>query len=138
MTRAPAPMDPRQEKFRVRLGALGFDEVRFATLASPAAPPLREWLAAGMHADMHWMERTADKRLDPQLVLPGAKSIVMLGVSYWNSSFENPESKIENPTWARYALHEDYHDTIKPALIAAGRALEEMCRSYPGSVSVVR
>ena len=126
MTRPAAPMEPPQEEFRARLAALGFDDVRFAALASPPAPPLRAWLAAGQHADMHWMERTADKRLDPQLVLPGAQSVVMLGISYWRSEFENRKSQIENPTWARYSLHEDYHDTIKPALLAAGRALEEM------------
>ena len=38
----------------------------------------------GMHADMHWMERTAEKRLNPDLVLPGARSMIMLGVSYWS------------------------------------------------------
>ena len=126
MTRAPAPMDSPQENFRARLETLGFDDVRFASAANPPTPPLRDWLAAGHHADMHWMERTAEKRLDPQLVLPGAQSVVMLGVNYWSAKFENQKSKIENPLWARYALHEDYHDTMKPALLAAGRALEEI------------
>ena len=58
---------------------------------------MREWLAAGMQGDMHWMERSADKRMDPQLVLPGAKSIIMLGVNYRAGVIENRESKIENP-----------------------------------------
>ncbi|MEO6245398.1 MAG: tRNA epoxyqueuosine(34) reductase QueG [Opitutaceae bacterium] len=119
-------MDSLQEIFRARLESLGFDDVRFAAAGAPPAPPLRAWLAAGQHADMHWMERTADKRLDPQLVLPGTQSLVMLGVSYWSEKFENQKSKIKNPTWARYALHEDYHDTLKPALVAAGQALEEI------------
>ena len=118
--------DPRQEELRQRLEALGFDDVRFARLSSPEQPPLRDWLAAGMHADMHWMERTADKRLDPELVLPGARSAIMLGVSYWSEQIRNPQSAIRNPRWARYALHEDYHDTLKPALVAGGRALEEI------------
>ncbi len=94
--------DPRQDDFRRRLAALGFDDVRFAAVAEPIRDPLRPWLAAGLHADMHWMERTADKRLDPQLVLPGARSIVMLGVSYW-----------------------------RPALAAAGRLLEEIFGAAP-------
>ena len=119
-------MDPRQEIFRARLAALGFDDVRFAATAHPVSPPLRAWLAAGQHADMQWMERTADKRLDPQLVLPGAQSIVMLGVNYSRAEFENRHPKPDQPLWARYALHEDYHDTMQPALIAAGRALEEI------------
>jgi epoxyqueuosine reductase len=119
-------MVSRQEQLRSRLEALGFDDVRFATVPAEAMPPLREWLTAGMQADMHWMERTADKRLDPQLVLPGARSVIMLGVSYWSPEIENQKSNIKNPIWARYALHEDYHDTLKPALVAAGRALEEI------------
>ncbi len=121
-------MNPaQQDAWRRRLGALGFDAVRVATLTTPLREELAAWLANGMHADMHWMERTAAKRLDPQLVLPGAKSIVMLGVNYWSGQkIENPKPRIQNPTWARYALHEDYHDTIKPGLVAAGRALEEI------------
>jgi epoxyqueuosine reductase len=118
--------DARQEELRRRLAALGFDDVRFASVEGHAPAPLRAWLAAGQHADMHWMERTAEKRLDPQLVLPGARAIIMLGVNYWSPEIENPKSKIQNPTWARYALHEDYHDTIKPALDAAVGILGEL------------
>jgi epoxyqueuosine reductase len=113
---------------RERLRGLGFDEVRFAAAARPADAGLREWLDAGRHADMAWMERTADKRANPDLVLAGAKSVIILGVNYRPASvIENQESKIKNPLWARYALHEDYHDTIKPALAAAGRVLEADC-----------
>jgi epoxyqueuosine reductase len=136
-------MDSRQEQFRARLSALGFDDVRCASLASPMHGGLPAWLEAGMQADMNWMTRSAEKRLDPQRVLPGAKSIVMLGVSYWNewmrfdeaptatelSAERNegrPPSRGRAPRWARYALHEDYHDTVKPGLVAAGKALEEI------------
>lgn len=116
-----------QDAWRSRLGALGFDTVRVAAATPLLRDGLTAWLANGQHADMQWMERTAAKRLDPELVLPGAKSIVMLGVNYWsNRKIENPESKIPNAIWARYALHEDYHDTVKPGLVAAGRALEEI------------
>lgn len=121
-------MESRQEQLREQLAALGFDDVRFASLAQPAGGGLREWLAAGMHADMAWMERTADKRLDPQLVLPGARSAIMLGVSYWSEALRPATNRAapDAPVWARYALHEDYHDTMKPALVAAGRALERL------------
>ena len=122
-----------REALRERLQSLGFDEVRFAALAATDGS-LRAWLDAGHHADMAWMERTAEKRLDPERVLPGARSIILLGINYWSgSAIENrvpseatSSSKIENPRWARYVLHEDYHDTIKPGLAAAGRVLEEM------------
>ena len=119
-------MDSRQQEFRRRLGDLGFDAVRFTTLPAPVRDPLRAWLAAGQHADMHWMERTAEKRLDPDLVLPGARSLVMLGVNYWPGGSFPAAATCGRPRWARYALHEDYHDTLQPALVAAGRLLEEL------------
>lgn len=114
----------RREELRGRLRALGFDEVRFASAGPAGGEALRAWLAAGHHADMAWMERTADKRGDPALVLPGARSLIVLGVNYW-PGHDARDSGGENPRWARYALHEDYHDTLKPGLVAAGRVLEE-------------
>jgi epoxyqueuosine reductase len=115
-----------REQLRRRLQALGFDEVRFAR-ADGRNSSLRGWLAAGRHADMSWMERTAEKRMDASLVLSGVKSVILLGVNYWSgSSIENREAGSKNPKWARYALHQDYHDTIKPGLVAAGRMLEEI------------
>ena len=115
-------MDARQEELRQRLGALGFDEVRFAGAEPPAGEGLRAWLAAGMQADMQWMERTAEKRLHPAQVLADARSVIMLGVNYWPGKLP-----AGGPAWARYALHEDYHETVKPGLAAAGRVLEEVC-----------
>lgn len=113
-------MDERQQTLRRRLAELGFDDMRVARVAPVPGGPLQAWLGEGMHADMAWMERTVAKRLDPELVLPGARSIIMLGVSYATGVAQR------GPVWARYALHEDYHDTMKPALVAAGRVIEEI------------
>lgn len=114
--------DPRREELRRRLAALGFDDVRFAAAAPLRGEGLADWLKAGHHGDMAWMERTAEKRLDPQLVLPGTQSVILLGVNYWTAVPPRGAA-----TWARYALHDDYHDTMKPALVQAGRAIEEVC-----------
>jgi epoxyqueuosine reductase len=114
-------MDPRQEQLRTRLAALGFDDVRVARVEPVPSGPLHDRLAAGRQADMAWMERTAAKRLDPGLVLPGVRSVIMLGVNYWPGALRQ-----DGPVWARYALHDDYHDTIRPALAEAGRAIEEL------------
>lgn len=126
------PAGPRiegasREALREQLRALGFDEVRFAAAGAEAGDGLRDWLAAGMHGDMAWMERTAEKRARADLVLPGVRSVVLLGVNYWDDALtRSPSSVLRPPIWARYALHEDYHDTMKPGLEAAGRVLEEM------------
>jgi epoxyqueuosine reductase len=158
-------MSAAREAVRARLHALGFDEVRFVRVTgpddlAPEATGLRAWLDAGQHADMAWMKRTAEKRADPRRVMPGAHTIIALGVNYWDgalaagdapppsrgfaqrdggvaspsasrSEIQNPKSKIPNPTWARYALYADYHDTFKPALVAAGRVLEELAGAAP-------
>lgn len=117
----------RRENLRARLRALGFDEVRFAAIEEVSGTGLRDWLAAGMHAEMAWMNRTAEKRIDPALVLAGARTIIMLGVNYWSGESGAVSSDGDAPPrWARYALHEDYHDTMKPGLIAAGKVLEEL------------
>lgn len=115
------------ENIRARLRGLGFDAVRFARVEPAFGPGLREWLAAGHHANMAWLERGAEKRGDPELVLPGARTLVMLGVNYAPSD-ALPGGAVTRdpaaPAWARYALYSDYHDTIKAALAEAGRVLE--------------
>ncbi|MFA6962501.1 MAG: tRNA epoxyqueuosine(34) reductase QueG [Opitutaceae bacterium] len=121
-----------REQMRARLQALGFDEVRFARVEPGFGPGLSAWIEAGYHADMNWMDRTVPKRSDPTLVLPEARSVIMLGVNY----LPPPEVTAAangaggatggKPAWARYALYDDYHDTIKAALVRAGEVLAEL------------
>ncbi len=118
----------KQDALRRRLAELGFDDVRFAVLTDPPAEPFHAWIAAGHQADMQWLDRSAEKRSAPELVLPGARSVIMLGVNYWGTQLQNERS---HPRWARYALHADYHDTINPALEAAGRVIEELLGAGP-------
>ncbi len=113
----------RQEELRQRLHALGFDQVRFTRLDVPKEAMrhgLEDWIAAGYQGDMDWMDQTKEKRCDPALVLEGATSMILLGVNYWPDKRASGQTK-----WARYALYQDYHDTMKPALVVAGRLLEE-------------
>jgi epoxyqueuosine reductase len=117
----------RPEQLRSRIAALGFDEVRFAAAGPVPADALRGWIAAGNQADMAWIDRTAAKRLTPELVLPGVRSIIALGVNYWDAGAADPG----RPVFARYALYSDYHDTIKRGLEQAGRILEELWGAGP-------
>ena len=115
-----------REQLRLRLREAGFDVVRFAGIEGAGGGSLAGWLAAGHHADMAWMQRTAAKRMDARLVLSGANTVIALGVNYLPSARE-PRADT-SPVWARYALHADYHDTIKPGLVKAGKILEEISR----------
>ena len=68
---------------RGRALELGFDGCRFTTAQPPdSAGKLQRWLAAGRHGEMTYLQRNAHKRLEPGLVLAGARSIITLGVSY--------------------------------------------------------
>ncbi len=124
------------ERLRARLKALGFDAVRFARAEPAFGEGLRAWLDAGHHADMAWLERGAEKRGDPALVLPGARTLVMLGVNYGDGRDGGDAGQARGrggrSTWARYALYSDYHDTIKAGLAEAGRVLEEEGGIGPG------
>jgi epoxyqueuosine reductase len=64
-----------KERIRERARELGLDDCRFAAATAPTgAAQFQKWLAAKHFGQMHWMERQAPKRLDPQKILPGAKS----------------------------------------------------------------
>lgn len=122
------------ERLRVRLRDLGFDVVRFARVEALFGPGLQDWLTAGHHGEMSWLERGAEKRGDPTLVLPGARTMVMLGVNYGGAEEAQQGEAGQGASsagprglaWARYALQADYHDTVKEGLAAAGRVLEEV------------
>ncbi len=89
---------------------LGFDACRIAPAGEPPhAEEFREWLAEGNHADMAWLERNADRRTTPELVLAGVKSVIILAMNYWQRGEESPAI-------ARYAWGDDYHDVIEPRL----------------------
>src|ERR1039458_6410769 len=90
-----------KEKIRQRALELGFDDCRFTTAAAPAsADKFQEWLAEKRHGEMAWLERTASKRIDPQRVLSGARSVICLAANY-GTRVESRESRVEPPDSAR-------------------------------------
>src|ERR1043165_7897249 len=68
---------------RERARELGFDDCRFTTADAPlTAGHFQKWLTQGLQGEMAYLQRNAQKRVDPQQVLPGARSLVTLAVSY--------------------------------------------------------
>ena len=91
---------------------VGFDSCRVAACSSPPhANEFRTWLEEGAHGEMHYMKRGAEKRSDPQRVLPGAKSIIVLALNYWQGKFQQSQIAAAGRI-ARYAWGNDYHDVI--------------------------
>ena len=77
------------------------------------APRLETWLNKGYHGEMQYMENHFDKRLNPTLLVDGAKSVISLSYNYF------PKVKIDeinNFKISKYAYGEDYHEVIKDIL----------------------
>jgi epoxyqueuosine reductase len=99
--------------------ALGFGAIGFcaATLPPERRQGLREFLAAGHHGSMGWMEARADERANPQTLWPQALSVISLGLSYAPPG--NPLANLETPAIGNisvYARNRDYHNIIKGKL----------------------
>ena len=102
---------------------LGFSGVGVADARAAQGNALAQFIAEGKHAGMQWMERHLPARLDPELVLPGVRSIIMLTYEYPRSDARHAAGSI-----ARYAQGEDYHK-----LLAAKLAdLDETLQFYGG------
>src|SRR6266581_4688227 len=76
------------EKLKKKLiafaGELGFDSCRVAACTPPPhTTEFRTWLREGSAGEMHYMERGEEKRCDPQEVLPGARSIIVVALNYF-------------------------------------------------------
>ena len=103
-----------RSRIEQRARELGFDACHFTTAAPPeSAPRLERWLGEGRQGEMAWLARNAQKRVDPNLVLPGAKSIVTLACAY-AAPADSPAPN--RGVIARYARHADYHDILAEPL----------------------
>jgi epoxyqueuosine reductase len=132
-----------KEAVRERARELGFDECGFATANAPeSAVSFRQWLVEGRQGEMGWMERTADKRVDPQQVLPGVRCIIVLVASYHDaaatpgatSNFESQITDLKSGVIARYARYRDYHDILGERLKVLAGFINEL--GGPGTRSL--
>ena len=117
-----------EEAIRAKAAELGFSSCGFARAdaADAAGLDLREWLDAGHHGTMGWMEERAHHRVSPRALWPEAKSAIALGMSYAPAS--DPLALEQRPDLGRisvYAQGGDYHKTVKKALKALARWLVE-------------
>jgi epoxyqueuosine reductase len=93
--------------------------VGFAAADAPktAAPAFDAFIAQGRHGDMGWLAANAERRKDPHVLWPEARSIIMLGLSY--APTRDPLEALQDlsrTTISVYAQGLDYHDVIKAKL----------------------
>jgi epoxyqueuosine reductase len=103
---------------------LGFDCIGITDpdAIADAAKYFREFLEAGAHGEMDWLAANPERRMDPQALWPGVRSVIMLGVNYGPD--ENPLAMLERRSHGAisvYAQGDDYHDVIKKRLKALAR-----------------
>jgi epoxyqueuosine reductase len=131
---------------------LGFDLCRFARADAPEhALEFREWLDRGQGGEMNYLARNAEKRCDPQRVLPKAKTVIVLALNYFQGNAggagvppADPGKIAPDPPApaygtaspgaatgriARYAWGDDYHELIEKKLAA----LDGFLRRYGGT-----
>jgi epoxyqueuosine reductase len=88
-------------------------------------PIVRSWCSAGMGSDMTYLCRDLEKRLNPDLLLPGARSVVVTGLNYYT---EPHPAGNGIPVISRYAYGINYHDVIKDKLEEILRLIRQ---NYP-------
>lgn len=100
------------EKIKAKALELGFTKVGIARAEelTEEGSRLREWLARGYHGSMEWMTRNVEKRTDPRLIVPDARSVICVAMNYYT-----PFQHSSGPTVgkiSRYAWGDDYHDIL--------------------------
>lgn len=93
---------------------------------------LKTWLERGYHGEMHYMANNMEKRLDPTLLVPGAKTVI----TFLHNYFPQHEQAAEAPKIARYAYGEDYHRVLKDKLYELTDRLQERAGKISGRIFV--
>jgi epoxyqueuosine reductase len=118
------------EKIRQQAVEIGFDKIGFARADAmdEEQSRFRQWLGAGMHGEMAWLEREPEKRSDPRLIFPEAKTVIVVALNYFTP--HDHEQSSETGKVSRYAWGDDYHEVLKEKLYAL---LERISAEVPGA-----
>ena len=133
-------MNPAKENnytnfIKSQAAELGFSfcGISKAEFLTEEANRLEEWLKRGYQGKMSYLENNVDKRLDPRLLVDGAKSVVSLIYNYYPKEDINQQGDLKI---ARYAYGEDYHFVIKEKLKILLNRLQESIGEIHGRAFV--
>lgn len=114
-------MTPAQKSLCIKrlAGEQGLDR----TGVAPAAPVARSeyyrrWLAEGRAGSMSYLHRHVPQRTDPRVLLPGARSVLVVAANYHQTAPPRPTDGRPRGRVARYAWGHDYHRVVKKKLFA--------------------
>ena len=118
------------ERIKSRAVELGFDLVGIAPAGVAVhARAFADWIAAGMMGEMAYMARDPERRSDLDRVLPGAQSVIVVGLSYY--TIDLPDDIKHDPSRgliARYAWGVDYHGVMTPRLEELAQFVQDESR----------
>ncbi len=114
---------------------LGFDfcGISQASFLEDEARYLENWLTQNYHGSMGYLANYFDKRLDPRILVPGAKSVISLMQNYYPSKKQTDPNA---PKISKYAFSDDYHELIKDKLFELMSVLKEKIGPIEGRVFV--
>jgi len=113
-----------ERKIKEKAGEIGFDLVGITDLnPSIYQKEYRKAIEKGMNRDIVYLRETEDERLFPRVKFPWARSVVVLGVNYWQGFFP-PLNKGEVRI-SRYAMGKDYHNVISEKLFLLSKFIKE-------------
>ena len=109
-------MNSLTAKIKERALELGFCKIGIVPAVPLAAESGRffEWIKRGYHGEMAWMDREPEKRADPKLIYPDAKSVIVLAMNYYTPD-QHEDSALTGKI-SRYAWGDDYHDVLREKL----------------------
>jgi epoxyqueuosine reductase len=125
------------EEVRTIAASLGFASSGFAELSAAGLAPLtagfEAWLAAGFHGEMGYMKDRLAQRMQPELLLPEVRSVLMVSLDYrpqdplWQAQAWASLGEAEQAYVSCYALGRDYHKIIRARL---QKLAEKLCERY--------
>ncbi|MBI1806488.1 MAG: tRNA epoxyqueuosine(34) reductase QueG [Ignavibacteria bacterium] len=124
------------ERIKQQALQLGFDKVGVApaVFLDEESTHLEQWLFRGYHGTMEWMARNFEKRVDPRVILSGAKSVIAVAMNYYadvRHSDDAATGKI-----SRYAWGDDYHEIVTDRLDKLLEIIKAMEPTAEGKVYV--
>ncbi len=129
------PCTPEELTARIRTWGreLGFSSIGISGVdLGDAEKGLMDWLAAGRHGEMHYMERHGATRARPAELVPGTASVISVRMPYWPDAAD-AKAILDDPDAAyisRYALGRDYHKVLRARLQVLADRIEALVGSF--------
>jgi epoxyqueuosine reductase len=123
-----------KQRITAQAKQLGFDHIGVSDIALPEDEQfLQQWLAAGRHGEMAYMQRHGVKRSRPEALVPGTVRVLSARMHYWPAGAAPPESVLADGSLgyvSRYALGRDYHKVLRAGLQKLATFMENECAPH--------